>query len=215
MGAFPHRSISPRALGRSRSMMRTMLKFFTEDNIKGAIDTSAFTVTSAKAEMPWELVATATTIVCSTDAGKGYAANPTGGSFTVTLDSAVTCGDGKTIAIKHTGTANQVTIATVSSQTIQHHDGGSSRTTWPLTEQDQTVWLASDGANWHVISQVDDMRQHLFLVVDDDLFRPARITDRRRLVYLGRVPFRRLVKLFPIRPGASDRCRWLGQGHAG
>jgi hypothetical protein len=141
----------------------------SEDTIEGALDTSTFTVTSAKAEMPW-ISKTSAYTATSDDMGKGIAANATGSSFTITLPSAATVGDGKTLAIKHTGTANVVTIATTSSQTIKHFN--TARTTWNLTQPDQTVWLASDGAGWHVISQVDDLRQQVVKVEDDDLSAP-------------------------------------------
>jgi hypothetical protein len=70
--------------------------------------------------------------------------NPTGGSFTYTLPSAITVTNGKGVTIRHVGTANQINIAAVLAQTI---DG---LTTYVLRGQYESVELVSDGANWHI-----------------------------------------------------------------
>lgn len=143
------------------------------DNLPGATDTSSFAPTSASPEVSI-IAKTSAHTVTSSDLGKCIAANPTGGSFTITLLSAATAGDGKTLCVRHTGTANQVTIATVSSQKIRHFStGGQSRTTWVLTQENQGVWLVSDGADWHVLSAPwGPAGQHIFQVEDDGLSAP-------------------------------------------
>lgn len=115
----------------------------TEDNIEGAIDTDALTVTDALPSTPVVSKTTDYTIQAS-DQGKVINANPTGGSFALTLPSAATVGDGWRVTARHVGTANQVTIVGVSSQTI---DGATSRA---LTLRYESICLVSDGANWHV-----------------------------------------------------------------
>jgi hypothetical protein len=71
--------------------------------------------------------------------------DPTGAAIAVTLISAVTAGDGEHITFKHAGTANTVTITTVSAQTIDYVP-----TTFVLRERKSFVTLVSTGANWLV-----------------------------------------------------------------
>jgi hypothetical protein len=114
----------------------------TEDSILGALDTSVFLTGSVTAETP-VVSKTADYSIVNADQTKVFNCNPTGSSFTMTLPSAVTVGDGWRVTIGNTGTANQVNIATVSAQTI---DGQSSLA---LTTYLEDVTLVSDGANWH------------------------------------------------------------------
>src|SRR3990167_4199492 len=78
-------------------------------NVIGALDTSSFLTGTVVASHP---VITKTTDYTIVDGNDGYVvnANPTGGAFTLTLPSAVTVGDGWSITIRHSGTANQVKI---------------------------------------------------------------------------------------------------------
>lgn len=115
----------------------------TEDNILGAIDTSVFLTSAATAETP-VISKTSDYTIVDGDQTKIINANPTGASFTLTLPSAVTVGDGWFVTVKHVGSANTVTITGVSAQTI---DGSSSRI---LSAQYEQVTIVSDGANWHV-----------------------------------------------------------------
>jgi hypothetical protein len=121
----------------------TLLK--TEDNLPGALDTSPFSAATAPPEFPVLLKATNFTIL---EANRGAIINsdPTGGTLTHTLPSAVTVGDDWSVTVKHTGTANSVIIETVSAQTI---DGALSFT---LSYQYEAVTLVSDGANWTIKS---------------------------------------------------------------
>lgn len=124
---------------------------FTRDNIPGALDTSGFTTTSALPTVPVSAKTAAYTITTS-DRGYLFNANPTGGTFVLTLPSAVTAGDNFTIGIRHNGTANQVTIAAVSSQNIR--GPGTPTSYFALVGRGEEVWLASDGADWIVTSYV-------------------------------------------------------------
>lgn len=72
-------------------------------------------------------------------------ADATSGAFTITLPTAVGK-TGQSFTIKRTNSgSNLVTVATTSSQTI---DGV---TTWPLTSQNATITVVSDGANWQLL----------------------------------------------------------------
>lgn len=68
----------------------------------------------------------------------------TSGSFTDTLPDATTC-SGRIYVIKKTTSANTLTLATTSSQTI---DGQTSIT---FSTQYQGIFIYSDGANWWII----------------------------------------------------------------
>lgn len=76
--------------------------------------------------------------------------NPTGGSFTVTLPSAVTVGDNFVVGFRHNGTANQVSIVSTSSQTIR---GAKNVTSYALINQGDTAWFISDGSDWIIASR--------------------------------------------------------------
>lgn len=115
----------------------------THDNIKGA--PSFATSTTAVATTPVVSI-TANYTVTVDDLGKLFNANSTGGTFTVTLPSAVSVGDGFRFGIRHAGTANNVAFTSVSSQTIGIPGGAP--TAGALTKRGETVWLVSDGANW-------------------------------------------------------------------
>lgn len=141
----------------------------TEDNIEGALDTSVFATGTVAWSLP-VLSKTSNYTVVADDLGKCINANPTGGSFTVTLISAATAGDGKTLCVRHVGPSNQVTIATVSSQTIDGYD------TFVLSNQYESVLLVSDGANWHITAQSTPTGFLQFLVADRLITPPANPT---------------------------------------
>ena len=124
----------------------------THDNVPGALDTSGFIDTSAATPIP---VTSKTTDyqILDADQGKLINANCTGGSFELTLPSALTVGDGWSIGVRHAGSANTVTVKTTSGQTIAG-PGQSSQVAMTLRGLGQTVWLVSDGAGWTVSSEV-------------------------------------------------------------
>ena len=141
------------------------------DNIPGALDTSAFAPESATPDTP-VLSKTAAYSVVVGDAGKLINANCTGGSFVITLPSAVTAGDGFRIGIRHAGTANTVTISTVSSQTIAQP--GPATQNLSLTGRGETYWLVSDGANWTIDTAVPSLMRNgvPFITIADRLSSP-------------------------------------------
>lgn len=116
----------------------------SDDGVRGCLDTSGFLTGSVTAETPVITKSSDYTITTS-DSGKVINTNPTGGSFTLTLPSAVTATDGYRITVRHAGTANTATVQTVSAQTI--NGSGTSRI---LSTRDEVLTLVSDGANWHV-----------------------------------------------------------------
>lgn len=85
--------------------------------------------------------------VVPTDQNKIFAGNSTSGTITLTLPSAVTVGTGWGVTIQHAGSANQVIIATTSSQTIT---GGvtSYGTNLALSFSGEEAYIVSDGTNW-------------------------------------------------------------------
>ena len=113
---------------------------WTADNVPGKA-AEADDITSALPSTP-VLSKTGDYTVLAANMGAIIYADPTGGDITITLISAVTAGDGAHITIKHAGTANNVTIATVSAQTI---DGV---TSWVLKERYSFITIVSNGANW-------------------------------------------------------------------
>jgi hypothetical protein len=113
------------------------------DNITGALDTSAFGLDTAIPRTPVVIKSSNYTIL-DADRGDVVNADPTGGTVTLTLPSAITVGDDWRITIRHIGTANSVIIEGVGGQTI---NGATSLT---LSYQFESATLVSDGANWHV-----------------------------------------------------------------
>jgi hypothetical protein len=114
------------------------------DNISGALDTTPFAAaTFAKPDTDCA-AATANTTLTTDDLGTVQNGNPTGGTFTYTLPSAITATNGRGYTFRHVGTANSIIIATVSAQTI---DGVTTKT---ISSRYETLEIVSDGANWHV-----------------------------------------------------------------
>ena len=116
----------------------------TFDNVTGALGTGSFSASTALPKNP-VITKTANYTILSGDQAKVVDADPTGGSFTLTLPSAVTEGDDWTVSVKHTGTANTVTVSAAGGQTI---DGVTSQV---LNYQFESITVVSDGANFHIL----------------------------------------------------------------
>jgi len=122
----------------------------THDNIKGALvvpptATAAYPVTPV-------ISRTANYTVQDADRGRLINANCSGGTFVVTLPSAIAAGDGFRIGIRHAGSQNRVILRTSALQTINM--GGETPQGMTLHDQGHTVWLSSDGASsWTVDSE--------------------------------------------------------------
>lgn len=122
------------------------------DNVKGAVETTdpgSLSVTSTKPVETKSLNYT----VASGDQNKIFAGNCTGGDVTFTLPSAVTVGTGWGVTIQHAGSANQVLVSSVSSQTISN-GFTSFGTVLALSLSGEEVTVVSDGGNWRCTSYV-------------------------------------------------------------
>ena len=111
----------------------------TDDVIPGAI--AAASAAFAAPLRPILTKATGYTLVAA-DLGYLVRADATGGAFTLTLPSAAATTAGKGFDIQQVGTSGGVTIATVSSQTI---NGASTYVIRGLWDE---VRIVSDGSNW-------------------------------------------------------------------
>jgi hypothetical protein len=119
---------------------------YTYDNIDGALDTSSFGGSTSNFQTPVETQATDHTVTTA-DIGDLYQIDPSGGNRTFTLDSAVDFTDGRRIGVRHNGTANNVLIATVSSEQI-NLPGGTTTAGYVLTGLGHTAWFVSNGTSW-------------------------------------------------------------------
>lgn len=124
-----------------------------KDNLKGA-------VVSGDAGDGGSVVSTRTVetksldyTVLEADEGKYFAGNCSGGDVVFTLPSAATVGNGWFISIGHAGSANQVIVETVSSQTLT---SGvlSYAAAMTLALSGEEVTLVSDGGNWRVFGHI-------------------------------------------------------------
>lgn len=145
----------------------------TLDNIKGALDTSSYGVTTAR-PIGNVVAKAATSWSASSSDGSGtlYNANCTGGSQAASLPDAVTVGNGYMLGIRHDGqgSPDTVTYQTVSGQAIKEGHASTTVTSGTLTGYGQTVWLISDGAGWSVYAHVPALsRKGELLQVTDRL----------------------------------------------
>ena len=118
-----------------------------QDNQRGASDLSIYSTTTATNNEP-TIAKSANYTVVSGDGYKTVVCTHSGGSFTLTLPSAVTVTDGWWIEcyLKSPATSNTVTLATVSAQTIAHHN--TAGTSLILSGGGSGGKIKSDGANW-------------------------------------------------------------------
>lgn len=119
----------------------------TRDNLKGAPEIPD--VASTALPNTPVVSKTSTYTILSTDQGKLIQADPTGGSFALTLPSAITVGDNFRVGVRHNGasTSNVVGVRATGGQTVGA-PGQASATSIALTGYGQTIWLVSNGADW-------------------------------------------------------------------
>lgn len=119
----------------------------TRDNLKGAPEIPDVAST-ALPETP-VISRTSTYSILSSDQGELIQADPTGGSFALTLPSAITVGDGWRVGVRHNGasTSNVATVRAIGGQAVGA-PGQSAATSISLTGYGQTIWLVSNGADW-------------------------------------------------------------------
>lgn len=119
----------------------------TMDKVRGALDTSSFSGGGeVQQRVPVVAKSSSFSVSAPDDNGTLFDVNCTGGDAAVTFPSAITAGADFYFGVRHNGTANAVINETVSSQTIRHF--GAATDALPLTGRGETVWFASDGANW-------------------------------------------------------------------
>lgn len=145
---------------------------WAHDNISGAV----------KVIDPGDLSVIATTpvvtkslnyIIVPEDQSTEFVGNCSSGDVTFTLPSAVDVGDGWFVSVQHAGSANQVLIASVSSQTIS--SGATSYSTvMVLSRSGESVRLVSDGGNWRVTAHSPPHIKHAqgIITVTDRLTAP-------------------------------------------
>lgn len=163
----------------------------TIDNLSGALDTSTFVVTSAAPDRPVVSRATSSWTVSGDASASGtiYKSNPTSGSQTVTLPSAITAGDGFSFTLTHdgAGSSNTVTWQTVSSQTVTGN-GAASRSSGALTQYGATATFVSDGANWTIVENAPGFLQATvphFIIADQLTTPPTSPTAGARYIING------------------------------
>lgn len=126
----------------------TGTELWTHDNVKGAVAVTDPGSLSVVATTPVVIKSLDYTVL-DADQSSVIVGNCSSGDVTFTLPSAVDVGDGWFIDIQHAGSANQVLIASVSSQTIS--SGATSYSTvMVLSRSGESVRLVSDGGNWRV-----------------------------------------------------------------
>ena len=121
---------------------------WTHDNQKGAVAITTPSDLSIVATTP-VITKSLDYTVLPADQSTEFVGNCSSADVTFTLPSAVTVGSGWFVTIQHAGSANQVLIATTSSQTIAS-GALSYGTTMVLARSGESVKLTSDGGNWRV-----------------------------------------------------------------
>jgi hypothetical protein len=122
------------------------------DNVKGAVTAGTTSSGSATLATTVETKSTDYTVVAA-DQNKLFRGNVTGGDVVLTMPSAAaaTIGNGWGFWAEHSGSANQLVLTSVSSQTFT--DGVTNYgTSFVLTASGEGCRITSDGGNW-VVSQ--------------------------------------------------------------
>jgi len=119
----------------------------TLDNIKGAPDTSTFLTTGSTSTLTIPVISkTGDYTIVAADRSKVVNADATGGTFTLTLTSAVTLGDNWSVFIRNTGTTNPVKVA--ASQAISGPWAGIGSTTSFALQPGESAFIVSNGATF-------------------------------------------------------------------
>jgi hypothetical protein len=121
------------------------------DDIPAAVDPLAGQTGFSLPLVPWLIYTSASSPVTITTAysGYGFEANTSGGSVEFDLPSAASVGAGKVLWIKKTSSSNTVSIVPNGTDNI---DGAND--TYTLSAANQCIGIASDGADWQIISAV-------------------------------------------------------------
>ena len=121
---------------------------WTHDNVKGAVEVINPGDTSVIATTPVVVKSLDYTILVAHQSTE-FKGSCSSADVKFELPSAVDAGDGWFCWVTHSGSANQVLIETVSSQTIS--SGATSYSTMMvLTRSGESVKITSDGGNWQI-----------------------------------------------------------------
>jgi hypothetical protein len=160
---------------------------FSFDNVRGALDTSSFAVTSAAPEMPVVSRSDLTWTVDSAYPGRLYNCNVAGGSQTVSFPSAATVGDGFIFGLRHDAidSTNVVVYQTTGSETIKEN-GAAAMPAGVLVAYGETRWFVSDGVGWTVSSYVPSLIKNGPIIITDRITAfPASPTGGQRYLFSG------------------------------
>jgi hypothetical protein len=122
------------------------------DDVRGALDTAPFDATFAKPEFGMNATG-ADFVILASEVGELFDADCSGGDLSVTLPNATQARPGVPVGVRHAGSQNNVTTATVVGQTIAIP--GSTPQSITLTANGETIWLVSNGVGWELIGKVD------------------------------------------------------------
>lgn len=119
--------------------------FPSKDNVKGAIDTSSFLTSGDTSILDLPVLQTSSTTYALTSArnGRVIVGNTSGGSISMTLDSAVTLGDGWNVEVRKSSASNSLTISTTGGQFINETE-----TSFTLTDKNDFVQIRCDGTQF-------------------------------------------------------------------
>lgn len=128
----------------------------TYDELPKAVDTTSGTSDFAKFLMEWTAVSDSTLSPATSDLGKGYKCNTGSNTITVTLPSAIASGNGKGFAFKKTSASNSLIINAATSPSQQTIDA---RNLVTLYQNNDLVYIISDGANWQILGTSDYLQR--------------------------------------------------------
>ena len=122
-----------------------------KDDVRGALNTTSFLTSGSNSTLSIPVAAVSADLTLdSTHRGKLINCDPSSATFTLTMTSAVTLGDGWNCEIKHKGTTNYVRLT--ASQNFEGPWGTKNSFT---IEPGETVAIRCDGATFKVISVTD------------------------------------------------------------
>lgn len=134
---------------------------WSHDAVSGAIDTSLFAAASSTSGVPSSQSVTVsedTTLDASYN-GKFLNVDCSGEIIAISLQSAVSAGNGFRVGIRHDGAANQVQINAAAAQFIA--GAGVQNQSLALVGYGETIWLRSNGVKWLVESQNEPLIRQL------------------------------------------------------
>lgn len=144
---------------------------FEHDEVRGALDTSAFLTTAAVANKSVVAESNSRTITAA-DKGKIINFNPSAGALTATFSAASALGDGFWVGLRHDGTANQIKVTGNGSDLFGLN--GVNVTGFSLTGRGQVVYVVCNGTGFKIDGQVDALIGNTtgLILIEDRLSTP-------------------------------------------